>query len=105
MKRMIPLLALVVVLCLFAAPEASASCYRCKISTQECVYVYLPGHYYCQWNPATGWCDVDVECGFGNRPAEAPLASEYRVEAVEVLDETPAPEQTAQVNVLEQKID
>jgi hypothetical protein len=35
----------------------------------------------------------------------APLAAEYSVEAVEVLDETPAPAQTAEVTVLEQKID
>lgn len=106
MKRMIPLLALAVVLCFFAVPDASASCWRCSAGLQKCVYVNHPAWYNCTWNPSIGFCDLENECEpFGSPQSVALLASEYRVEAVEVLDETPAPAQTAEVTVLEQKID
>jgi hypothetical protein len=108
MKRMIPLLALVVVFCLFAAPDASASCRRC--SGGQCVYVYHPAWHYCAPNPAMNWCFLEDECDpWGAAKAStAPLAAEYRVEAVEVLDDA-APAEEAQSAKLEadfeQKID
>lgn len=103
MKRMIPLLALAVVACLFAVPDASASCWRCSAGLQKCVYVYHPAWTYCEWIPSEGWCNLEIECDpYGNAQAVAPLASEYTVAAVEVLDEnTPAPGLIAQANVLE----
>lgn len=100
MKRMIPLLALAVVVCLFAVPDASASCWRCSAGLQKCVYVYHPAWTYCTWNPAEHWCDLELECDpYGSAQAVAPLASEYRVVAVEVLDGKPA----APVQVAEAK--
>ena len=108
MKRMIPLLALGVVLCLFAVPDASASCWRCSAGLEKCVYVNHPGWYNCTWIPEIHWCDLQNECEpFGiTDAAVAPLASEYEVESVEVLDETPAAEsQTAEVSVSELHID
>lgn len=107
MKRMIPLLALAVVVCLFAVPDASASCWRCSAGLQACVYVYHPAWKYCAWNPAEGWCDLDIECDpYGGSPqAVAPLASEYTVAAVEVLDEnTPAPALIAEAATLEHEL-
>ena len=111
MKRLIPLLALAVVVCLFAVPDASASCWRCSAGLQKCVYVNHPAWYYCLWNPSEGWCDLEDPCEpFGSPQSVAPLASDFRVEAVEVeeLDvattEAPAPSEV-QVSVLQQKID
>jgi len=105
MKRMIPLLALAVVACLFAVPDASASCWRCSAGLQKCVYVNHPAWYYCAWNPELGFCDLENPCEpYGSLQAAAPLASEYRVEAVEVLDETPAPVQVAEASALEEKL-
>lgn len=100
MKRMIPLLALAVMFCLFAAPDASASCWRC--SGGQCVYVYHPAWYYCAPNPANHFCFLEDPCEpYGLKKSTAPLMSEYRVEAVEVLDDTPAPEEEAQAAKLE----
>jgi hypothetical protein len=110
MKRMIPLLALAVMFCLFAAPDASASCWRCSSGQQKCVYVYHPAWYNCVWNPSIGFCDMWDECTpYGTKQAVAPLMSEYRVETVEVLDDALAPEEEARSSKLEaafeQKID
>lgn len=109
MKRMIPLLALAVVLCLFAVPDASASCWRCSAGLQKCVYVNHPAWYTCVWVPAEGWCVLEDPCEpFGSPQSVTPLAADFRVEAVEVLDETPAPAQIAEaanVTVLESKFD
>ncbi len=107
MKRMIPLLALAVVLCLFAVPDASASCWRCSAGLEKCVYVNHPGWYNCTWIPAENWCDLENECEpFGITESVAPLASEYTVETVEVLDDKPAAaEKTADAALLEQHID
>ena len=101
MKRMIPLLALAFVVCLFAVPDASASCWRCSAGLQQCVYVNHPAWYYCLWDPDEHWCDLEDPCEpFGQAQALAPLASEYTVAAVEVLDEqTPAPALIAEANV------
>jgi hypothetical protein len=105
MKRWIPLFALAVVMCLFTAADASASCWRCSAGLQQCVYVNHPAWYQCTWNPAEHWCDLEDPCEpYGSPQTVAPLASEYRVEAVETLDETPAPARTAEVTVLEQKL-
>ena len=104
MKRMIPLFALAVVVCLFAVPDASASCWRCSAGLQQCVYVNHPAWYNCTWIPSEGWCDLENECEpFGSPQAVAPLAAEFQVESVEVLEETAAPAQTAGATVLEQK--
>ena len=98
MKRLIPLLALAVVVCLFAVPDASASCWRCSAGLQACVYVNHPAYTSCTWIPAEHWCDLGEDCEpFGITDA-APLASEYEVESVEVIDET------AEQPELEQKI-
>ncbi len=108
MKRMIPLLALAVVFCLFAAPDASASCYRC--SGAKCVYVYHPAWYYCAPNPAMNWCFLEDPCEpYGAKASVPALMSEYSVETVEVLDDNAAPAEEAQSAKLEadfeQKID
>jgi hypothetical protein len=88
MKRLIPLLALAVVVCLFAVPDASASCWRCSAGLQKCVYVNHPAWYDCTWIPAEHWCDLENECEpFGITDAVAPLASEYEVESVEVIEQ------------------
>lgn len=106
MKRMIPLLALAVVVCLFAVPDASASCWRCSAGLQQCVYVNHPAWYYCLWDPDEHWCDLEDPCEpYGSPETVASLASEYRVAAVEVLDEkTPAPALIAEANVLAGKL-
>jgi len=92
MKRLIPLLALAVVVCLFAVPDASASCWRCSAGLQKCLYVNHPAWYNCTWIPSEGWCDLENECEpFGSAQAVAPLASEFQVASVEVLDETAIP--------------
>ena len=88
MKRLIPLLALAVVVCLFAVPDASASCWRCSAGLQKCVYVNHPAWYNCTWIPEEHWCDLENECEpFGVTDAVAPLASEYEVESVEVIEQ------------------